>query len=133
MSVVRSSCLNAQQNLIYEVCTISGIKVAQTGDIIVSIPRSYSIVSNSGQTFKKEVFIPATLARVVPPTKGTDPPFANTLLDPFPSWDWQTVGEVDALQSVAGVCCVCGILVCLIALVFFQSPATFRLFVSRSL
>lgn len=87
-------------------CTISGVKVTQTGDVIVSIPRSYSIVSNSGQTFKKEVFIPATLARVVPPTKGTDPPFANALLDPFPSWDWQTVGEVDALQSVAGVCVV---------------------------
>jgi hypothetical protein len=101
--------------LIYEVCTISGLKVTQQGDYIVSIPRSYSVVSNSGQQFDKAVFIPATLARIVPPSDNAQgPPYMNPLLEPFPSWDYQTVGLETALQSVVGMAFFCFLLVSII-------------------
>lgn len=38
-----------QSNFIFELCTISGVKVSLGGDIIVSIPRSYTVTSGSGQ------------------------------------------------------------------------------------
>ena len=46
----------SQTNLIYELCTISGVKVTLGGDIIVSIPRAYTVTSGSGQVCDRDIY-----------------------------------------------------------------------------
>eukprot|EP01114_Cavostelium_apophysatum_P020909 TRINITY_DN7145_c0_g1_i2.p1 TRINITY_DN7145_c0_g1~~TRINITY_DN7145_c0_g1_i2.p1 ORF type:complete len:355 (-),score=58.57 TRINITY_DN7145_c0_g1_i2:14-1078(-) len=65
-----------------ENCMLAGVKVSHSGDIFVSVPRW-------------KLGVPATLNRLV--TVGSE-----TLLQPYPSWEMNEVGNVTALQSVLG-------------------------------
>ena len=70
------------KNKHYEDCTLAGIKMNSKGEIFVSVPRWKSNV-------------PATLNKIVKK-------YGNTLLQPFPSWNQNKIGDIDALQSVLG-------------------------------